>query len=60
MEEENARNSLSDCDKALEVEKPENMSEDAWWILNKKAVTYIKMAVSNDILVDLQGVASEI
>ena len=58
----NARNSLflKDCDKALVAEKPEKMSEDTCLILNNKAVTYIKMAVSNDILVDLQGVASEI
>ena len=35
--------------------KPENMAEDAWETLNKKAVTYIKMGVSDDILVDLKG-----
>ena len=47
-----------DCDRALEAEKPENMSEDAWWILNKKVVIYIKMAVSDEILVDLKGLVS--
>ena len=41
---------LKDCDKALEAEKPKNMSEDAWRILNKKVVTYIKMVVSDEIL----------
>ena len=46
---------LKDCDKALEAEKPKNMSEDAWRILNKKAVTYIKMVVSDETLVDLKG-----
>ena len=47
---------LKDCDRVLEAKKPENMSEDAWRILNKKVVTYIKMAVSDEILVDLKGV----
>ena len=46
---------LKDCDKALEAKKPQNMSEDAWVILNKKAVTHIKMVVSDEILVDLKG-----
>ena len=41
---------LKDCDKALEAKKPQNMSEDAWVILNKKAVTHIKMVVSDEIL----------
>ena len=49
---------LKDCERALEAEKPENMSEDAWQILNKKAVIYIKMAVSDEILVDLKGLVS--
>ena len=43
---------------SLEAEKPENMSEDAWQILNKKAVIYIKMVVSDEILVDLKGLVS--
>ena len=41
---------LKDCDRALEAEKPENMSEDTWRILNKKLVTCIKMVVSDEIL----------
>ena len=46
---------LKDCDRALQEAKPENMAKDAWETLNKKAVTYIKMGVSDDILVDLKG-----
>ena len=34
------------------------MSEDACQILNKKVVVYIKMAVSDEILVDLKGLES--
>ena len=49
---------LKDCDKALEAEKPEDMSKDAWQILNKKAVTYIKMAIYHEILVDFKGLVS--
>ena len=49
---------LKDCDKALEAKKPEDMSEYAWRILNKKVVTYIKMVVSDEILVDLKGLES--
>ena len=46
---------LKDCDGALQEAKPEDMAQDAWETLNKKAVTYIKMGVSDDILVDLKG-----
>ncbi|MCO5614532.1 hypothetical protein L7F22_068815 [Adiantum nelumboides] len=46
---------LKDCDGALQEAKPEDMTENAWETLNKKAVTYIKMGVSNDILVELKG-----
>ena len=49
---------LKDCDSALEAEKPENMSGDACQILNKNAVIYTKMAVSDEILVDLKGLES--
>ena len=45
---------MKDCDRVLEAKKPKNMSEDAWQILNKKSVIYIKMAVSDEILVDLK------
>ena len=34
------------------------MSDYAWLILNKKVVTYIKMVVSDEILVDLKGLVS--
>ena len=46
---------LKDCDGALQEVKPVDMAQDAWVTLNKKAVTYIKMGVSDDILVDLKG-----
>ena len=49
---------LKDCEEALVEHKPEDMTEAAWTNLNKKAITYIKMAVSNEILVDLKGLAS--
>ena len=50
---------LKDGDMALATIKPENMLEDAWRILNKKAVTYIMMVVSDEILVvDLKGLVS--
>ncbi|KAH7442033.1 hypothetical protein KP509_03G067800, partial [Ceratopteris richardii] len=49
---------LKDCDRALEAEKPEDMSEDAWFTLNKKAIIYIKMVVSDEILVDLKGLTT--
>ena len=35
-----------------------NMSKDAWQILNKKAGIYIKLDVSDEILVDLKGLVS--
>ena len=46
---------LKDCDGALQEAKPEDMTENAWETLNKKAVTYIKMGVSDDILLELKG-----
>ncbi|KAH7437249.1 hypothetical protein KP509_05G062100, partial [Ceratopteris richardii] len=49
---------LKDCDKALEARKPEDISDDAWHNLNRKTVTYIKMVVSDDILVDLKGITT--
>ena len=49
---------LKDCERALEAEKPKNMLEDAWQILNKKVVIYIKMVVFVEILVDLKGLVS--
>ena len=49
---------LKDCDSALEAENLENMSEDAWWILIKKVVTYIKMVVSDENMVDRKGLVS--
>ena len=49
---------LKDCDKALEAKKPEDMSEYAWRILNKKVVTHIKMVVSDENSIDLKGLVS--
>ena len=46
---------LKDCDEALAKTKPETMEDAAWQKLNKKAITYIKMAVSDEILVELKG-----
>jgi len=46
---------LKVCDGALAVVKPNSMTDDAWVTLNKKAITYIKMVVSDEILVDLKG-----
>ena len=42
----------------MEAKKLQNMSEDAWRILNKKVVTYIKMVVIYEILVNLKGMVS--
>ena len=44
--------------KALEAQKPEDMTDAAWLTLNKKAITYIKMAASDEILVDLKGLTN--
>lgn len=49
---------LKDYDGALEVTKSDDITDDAWVTLNKKAVTYIKMAVSDEILVDLKGLVT--
>ncbi|KAH7416413.1 hypothetical protein KP509_14G090400 [Ceratopteris richardii] len=46
---------LKDCEGALEEFKPEDMTEATWMNLNKNAITYIKMVVSDEILVDLKG-----
>ena len=46
---------LKDCDGALQEAKPQDMAQDAWETLNKKAFTYIKMGVSDDILLELKG-----
>ena len=53
---------LKDCEGALLEVKPEDMTNVEWIKLNKKAITYMKMAVSNQILVDLKGliVSSEV
>ena len=46
---------LKDCNEALAETKPETMEDAAWQKLNKKAITYIKMAVSDEILVEFKG-----
>ena len=49
---------LKDCEGALLEVKPEDMTNVAWMKLNKKAITYIKMVVSDEILVDLKGLTT--
>ena len=49
---------LKDCEGALLEVKPEDMTNVAWMKLNKKAITYIKMAVSDEILVFLKGLTT--
>ena len=46
---------LRDCEDALMEKKPESIVNDAWHTLNNKAITYIKMIVSDEILVDMKG-----
>ena len=46
---------LKDSEGALLEVKPEDMNDVAWMKLNKKAITYIKMAVSDEFLVELDG-----
>ena len=46
---------LKDCEGALLEVKPKDMTDVAWMKLNKKVITYIKMVVSDEILVDLKG-----
>ena len=55
MERDNVRFFFhKDCEGALLEVKPEDMTDVAWMKLNK-AITYIKMAVSDEFLVDLDG-----
>ena len=49
---------LRDCEDALVEKKPESMENYAWNTLNKKAITYIKMVVSDEMLVDIKGVTT--
>ncbi|MCO5593297.1 hypothetical protein L7F22_047305 [Adiantum nelumboides] len=46
---------LKDCDDALSANKPEGMSDADWTKINRKAVTYIKMGVTDDILPAIKG-----
>ena len=46
---------LKDWECALLKVKPKDMTNVAWMKLKKKAITYIKTVVSNEILVDLKG-----
>ena len=46
---------LKDCGGALLKVKPKDMTNVAWMKLNKKAITYIKIVASDEILVDLKG-----
>ncbi|KAH7439944.1 hypothetical protein KP509_04G083400 [Ceratopteris richardii] len=49
---------LKDCEGALEEVNSEDMIDLAWINLNKKAITYIKMVVSDEILVDLKSLTT--
>ena len=49
---------LRDCEDALVEKKPESMENDAWNTLNKKVITYIKMDVSDEILVYIKGLTT--
>ena len=49
---------MRNCENVLGEKKPESMEDDAWNTLNKKAITYIKMAVSDEILVDIKGLTT--
>ena len=46
---------LKDCEGALLEIKPEDMADVAQYRLKNKAITYIKMVVSDEILLDLKG-----
>ncbi|MCO5576745.1 hypothetical protein L7F22_030563 [Adiantum nelumboides] len=45
---------FKDCEDALLVAKPENLSDEVSERLNKKAIAYIKMAVTDDVLTDIK------
>ncbi|MCO5593579.1 hypothetical protein L7F22_047594 [Adiantum nelumboides] len=45
---------LKDCEDALLAAKPENFSDEVWEKLNKKAIAYIKMAVTDEVLTDIK------
>ena len=49
---------LKDCEDALAENKPEDVSDADWTRMNKKAITYIKMAIVDDILVDVKGLTT--
>ncbi|KAH7281919.1 hypothetical protein KP509_35G003300 [Ceratopteris richardii] len=49
---------LKDCEGAPEEVKPEDMTDATWINLNKKAITYIKMTLPDEILVDLKGLTT--
>ena len=46
---------LKECEGALAATKPDAMTEADWPNLNRKAIIYIKMAVVDEILVDLKA-----
>ncbi|KAH7438914.1 hypothetical protein KP509_04G036700 [Ceratopteris richardii] len=46
---------LKDCEDALTEHKPAALLDEDWAKMNKKAITYIKMAVTDEILVDIKG-----
>ena len=46
---------LKDCEDALQVNKPEQLSDEDWVQMNKKVVAYAKMCVTDDILTDIKS-----
>ncbi|MCO5572770.1 hypothetical protein L7F22_026529 [Adiantum nelumboides] len=46
---------LKDCERTLEQVKPQDMSDEAWVRQNRKTVTYIKMAMTDETVVNLKG-----
>ena len=46
---------LKECEGALAVTKPDAMIKADWLNLNNKAIIYIKMAIADEVLVDLKA-----
>jgi hypothetical protein len=44
--------------KVLVEKKPKGMEYDVWATLNKNAITYIKMVIFYEILVDIKGLTT--
>ena len=46
---------LKECEGVVAATKPDAMTEADWLNLNRKAIIYIKMAIADEILVDLKA-----